>query len=139
MKNETKKQADQKNKVTRYVCCLSSTLHWKNSKTEVTLWKRIKSNIFHPRYRAGGSWKVNNHQLFLICNRGKLGQGNYIKIFSVHTKWQSRRFISNSCGLKTLRFRYGLVWTWQASEGEGKGKDERLKAIEINVCFHISV
>jgi len=73
------------------------------------IWKRCfhsenASNVFRPYY-AGEVWKRNNHRSFWICVWGRLGQGNHMiivtssfskssvfKLFSVHTKTQSRRF-----------------------------------------------
>ena len=73
------------------------------------IWKRCfhsksASNVFCPHYSVG-IWKRNNHRPFWISGWGKLGQGNHViivtssftkssvfKLFSVHTKTQSRRF-----------------------------------------------
>ena len=79
----------------------------------------------HARY-TGGIWKRNYHWSFWICVWGQCSQGNHViiatssfskssvlKMFSVHTKTKSRRFLIPS-GLfnivEKLRFRDGLVW-----------------------------
>ena len=89
----------------------ASTLRLRNLKTEVSLWKRIK--CFRPYY-VRKIWKPNNQRSFGVWVT--LGQGNHMivvtssfssfvfKMFSLHTKTQSRRF------------RDGLVWTEDLTE-----------------------
>ena len=61
--------------------------------------------VFALKTRQEEIWKRNNQRSFWICVWGKLGQGNHViivtsscskssifKMFSVHTKAQSRRF-----------------------------------------------
>ena len=100
---------------------LPSTLRQRNSKSKVSLWKRIRcfcphyaggiwkrwffsekvSNIFR-QHCAGGIWKSNNHQS--ICVWGKIRSGKsrdnsrdviVFESFGLNTNWKSAFSISS--------------------------------------------